>query len=52
MRRKPLSTIVDSHLQKEVKKLAIDLERPFNHLLEEALKDLLEKYDQKPTKDP
>ena len=45
MARKPLTTSVDNGLQKEVKKLAIDLERPFNDLLEEALRDLLKKYD-------
>jgi predicted transcriptional regulator len=44
MPRKPLSTKIDNDLQKEVKKLAIDLERPLNDLLEEAMKDLLEKY--------
>lgn len=45
MQRKPLSTKIDNHLQKEIKKLAIDLERPFNDLLEEAIQDLLEKYE-------
>ncbi|MBW2195613.1 MAG: hypothetical protein JRF37_08610 [Deltaproteobacteria bacterium] len=44
MLRKPLSTKIDNELQKEVKKLAIDLERPFNDLLEEAMRDLLKKY--------
>ncbi len=29
------------------KKLAIDLERPFNDLIEEALRDLLKKYEKK-----
>lgn len=45
MARKPLSTKIDNTLQKEIKKLAIDLERPFNDLLEEAIRDLLRKYD-------
>jgi len=45
MARKPLSTKIDNDLQKEVKKLAIDLERPFNDLIEEALRDLLKKYE-------
>ncbi len=45
MPRKPLSTKIDSDLQKQVKKLAIDLECPFNDLLEEAMRDLLKKYE-------
>jgi predicted transcriptional regulator len=44
MRRKPLSTNIDKELQKKIKKLAIDLERPLNDLLEEAVVDLLKKY--------
>lgn len=47
MARKPLSTKIENDLQKEVKKLAIDLERPLNDLLEEAIKDLLKKYEEK-----
>lgn len=47
MERKPLSTKIDNYLQKEIKKLAIDLERPFNDLLEEAIADLLKKYAEK-----
>ena len=50
MARKPLSTKIENDLQKEVKKLAIDLERPFNDIIEEALRDLLIKY-QKITKE-
>jgi predicted transcriptional regulator len=44
MAKKPLSTKIENDLQKEVKKLAIDLERPFNDIIEEALRDLLKKY--------
>jgi Ribbon-helix-helix domain len=44
MARKPLSTRIENDLQKEIKKLAIDLEQPLNDLLEEAIKDLLKKY--------
>jgi predicted transcriptional regulator len=44
MAKKPLSTKIDNNLQKEVKKLAIDLERPLNDMIEEALKELLKKY--------
>jgi predicted transcriptional regulator len=44
MSRKNMTTSIDNDLQKEVKKLAIDLERPFNDLIEEAFRDLLKKY--------
>ena len=47
MARKPLSTKLDNDLQKEIKKLAIDLERPLNDLLEEAIQDMLKKYQKK-----
>lgn len=50
MARKPLSTKIENDLQKEVKKLAIDLERPLNDLLEEAMRDLLDKYEKKAKK--
>jgi hypothetical protein len=38
---------LNNDLQKEAKKLAIDLKRPFNELIEEALRDLLKKYKNK-----
>ena len=44
MAKKPLSTQIENDLQKEIKKLAIDLERPFNDLLEEAIRDIIKKY--------
>ncbi len=44
MSRKSLSTRIDHDLQKEIKKLAIDLEIPLNDLFEEALQDILGKY--------
>jgi predicted transcriptional regulator len=47
MARKPLSTKIENELQKEIKKLAIDLERPLNDLLEEAIQDILQKYGKK-----
>ena len=47
MPRKNMTTSIDNDLQKEAKKLAIDLERPFNELIEEALRDLLKKYENK-----
>ena len=52
MARKPLSTKIENDLQKEIKKLAIDLERPFNDLLEEAIRDLLKKYRKELSKLP
>ena len=47
MARKNMTTSLENDLQKEVKKLAIDLERPLNDLLEEAIRDLLKKYKKK-----
>ena len=47
MTRKTMTTRIDNDLQKEAKKLAIDLERPLNDLLEEAIEDLLKKYKKK-----
>ena len=48
MARKNMTTSIENDLQKEIKKLAIDLERPFNDLIEEALKDILKKYEKQP----
>lgn len=48
MARKNMTTSIENNLQKEIKKLAIDLERPLNDLIEEAFHDLLKKYDKKP----
>jgi len=50
MARKSLSTRIEKDLQKEIKKLAIDLEKPLNDLLEEAIRDLLKKYGKNPPK--
>ena len=47
MARKPLSTKIENELQKEIKKLAIDLEKPLNDVLEEAIRDVLKKYGKK-----
>jgi len=44
MRKKVFSTQVRNELLKEFKKLAIDLERPINDVLEEAMRELLRKY--------
>ena len=50
MTRKNITTRIENDLQKEIKKLAIDLERPFNDVIEEALRDLLKKYEKKSKK--
>ena len=47
MARKPLSTRIENDLKKEVKKLAIDLEKPLNDLLEEAIRELLKNHEKK-----
>lgn len=39
------TTQLNNELLKDFKKLAIDLERPINDILEEAMKDLLAKYE-------
>jgi hypothetical protein len=50
MEKKMFSTLITNDLLKEFKKLAIDLERPINDILEEAMKDLLKKHGKKPSK--
>jgi hypothetical protein len=47
MGKKVFSTQVTNELLKEFKKLAIDLERPINDILEEAMRELLKKYGKK-----
>ena len=47
MAKKHMTTSIDNDLQKEIKKLAIDLERPLNDLIEEAFRDMLKKYEKK-----
>ncbi|MGA2782461.1 MAG: ribbon-helix-helix protein, CopG family [Smithella sp.] len=47
MKKKMFTNQVDSDLLKNFKKLAIDLERPINDILEEAMRNLL-KYYEKP----
>ncbi len=49
MKRKPFTTTINESSLKEVKKLAIDLDRSVNVLLEEAIEYLLKKY-KKPQK--
>ncbi len=50
MARKNLSTSIENDLQKEIKILAIKQEKPLNDLLEEAIRDLLKKYEKKQKK--
>jgi hypothetical protein len=50
MEKKMFSTLINNELLKEFKKLAIDLERPANDILEEAMRDLLKKYEKKAKK--
>jgi hypothetical protein len=50
MPRKHFTTSIDEKLLKEIKKLAIDLDRTTNDLLEEGMKYLLKKYENKPKK--
>jgi len=38
-----MTTSIEDALKKEVQKRAIDLERPFSELIEEASRDLLKK---------
>ena len=52
MEKKMFSTLINNDLLKEFKKFAIDLERPINDILEEAMKDLLKKYEKNPAKPP
>jgi len=50
MTRKNLSTRIENDLQKSIKKLAIDLEKPLNDLLEEAIEDFLKKHNKQAQK--
>ena len=47
MKRKAFTTTIKEDSLKEVKKLAIDLDRSVNDLLEEAIEWLLKKYEKK-----
>jgi len=48
--RKAFTTSLNVTILKEFKKLAIDLDKGINDLLEEAMKDLLKKYETKQQK--
>ena len=49
MKKKMFTNQVDSDLLKSFKKLAIDLDRPINNVLEEAMRNLLKNHE-KPNK--
>lgn len=48
--KKVFSTRIDEDRIKELKHLAVDENRSLGDLLEEAIDDLLKKYDKKPKK--
>ena len=50
MARKNITSSIEIELIKKLKYLAVDTERPLNNLLEEAIRDLLKKYEKKPKK--
>jgi len=49
-KRRPFTTTIQEDSLKNIKKLAIDLDRPVNDLFEEAIEWLLKKYSNKPKK--
>ena len=49
-KKKIFSTRVDEARIKELKHLAVDTDKSLGILLEEAIKDLLKKYEKKPPK--
>ena len=48
--KKVFSTRIDEDRIKELKHLAVDENRSFGNLFEEAIDDLLKKYEKKPKK--
>jgi hypothetical protein len=50
MARKNVTTSIEAHLIKRIKYLAVDTEKPLNVLFEEAIQDLLKKYEKKSKK--
>jgi len=49
MERKNITTSLEIKLVKRLKHLAVDMDKPFNDLLEQAIKDFLKKHE-KPEK--
>ena len=50
MARKNITSSIEIELIKKLKYLAADTEKPLNNLLEEAIRDLLKKYEKKAKK--
>jgi len=50
MKKKIFTNQVDGDLLKNFKKLAIDLDKPINNLLEEAMRNLLKNYEKPKSK--
>jgi hypothetical protein len=50
MDNKMFSTRINPVILKELKHLSIDVEKPISDLTEEAIRDLLKKYEKKPKK--
>jgi predicted transcriptional regulator len=50
MKKKMFTNQVDDNLLKSFKKLAIDLDKPINSLLEEAMRNLLKNHEKQKSK--
>ena len=48
--KKMFATRIDNDLLKKIKHLSVDIEAPISKLLEEAIQDLLKKYEKKAKK--
>ena len=45
--RQPMTTRIEATLAKKMKFLSVEMEKPMNDLFEEAIEDLLKKYQKK-----
>jgi len=50
MTRKNITTSINIEIIKKIKHLAVDTEKPLNELFEEAIQDILKKYEEKAKK--
>jgi hypothetical protein len=50
MKKKMFTNQIDGDLLKSFKKLAIDLDRPINNVLEEAMRNILKNYEKPKSK--
>ncbi len=48
MDRKNVTTSIQIELIKQLRHLAVDMDKPLNELFEEAIQDLLMKYEKEP----